>query len=279
MPFTKLKTLEKNYEFFYVLGKISRFFVISFQNFVLLISGLYRRIGGYSKRYYKLKKMRSSHSGERCFIVATGPSLTVQDLELIQNEFSFGMNSVCMLYGKTKWRPSFYGIQDEEVYKRMKEYLFEEPSNVWVSSNIRKKDKESVIFNVFPLNSKYNYFLYRYTNKLKVRFSSNSYAIVYDAYSITFSLIQIAVYLGFKKIYLLGCDCNQKVGQKNHFAEYGHVEEDNKLRTAADRNIYSHIKIKSFCEKKGVEIINCTRGGKLEVYQREELEKVLKNND
>ena len=32
-------------------------------------------------RYEKLRNIKNIHQGERCFIVATGPSLTIEDIE------------------------------------------------------------------------------------------------------------------------------------------------------------------------------------------------------
>ena len=45
-----------------------------------------------SKYGKKLRKIKNAHKGERCFIVANGPSLTSDDLEKIyqNNEYSFG---------------------------------------------------------------------------------------------------------------------------------------------------------------------------------------------
>ena len=80
--------------------------------------------------------------------------------------------------------------------------------------------------------------------------------------------------MGFKKIYLLGCDCNYNQS-KTHFIEYGY--KDGKIMFAADKIIQAHIAFKKFADAQGIEVINCTRGGNLEVYPRETLEEVLKN--
>src|SRR5690625_1280148 len=73
--------------------------------------------------FEKLKKIKNKHQGERCFIIATGPSLTIGDLEKLNNEITISMNSICLAFDETDWRPTYYGIQDEGVYKRMEEYI------------------------------------------------------------------------------------------------------------------------------------------------------------
>lgn len=53
-----------------------------------------------SKYGKKLREIKNSHKGERCFVVANGPSLTSEDLEKIyqNNEYSFGMNRIYKMF-------------------------------------------------------------------------------------------------------------------------------------------------------------------------------------
>lgn len=255
-----------------MIGKLLRKLLYFIQNVFFNIFSFFR----FSKKYSKLKQLKNKFEGKRCFIIATGPSLNIKDIRLIKNEFTFAMNNVCLLYDKTDWRPDFYGIQDKKVFKKLKHILLDNPERVFVSQHIAKEIKNREIFGQFPLNSYYMQYDYRYTKKLPIKFSKNSHRVVYDAYSITFSLMQIAVYMGFKEIYLLGTDCNQEVGKKNHFIESGHIEDIKKLKTSAVRNIYAHQKINIFCKKNDVKVYNATRGGSLEVYDRVNLEDIIK---
>lgn len=59
------------------------------------------------EKYEWLKQYKNKYDGKRCFIVATGPSLTVEDLSLLKNEITFGMNSICMSSKLTDWIPTF----------------------------------------------------------------------------------------------------------------------------------------------------------------------------
>jgi len=74
-------------------------------------------------RYRGLKKFKDIHRGKRCFIVATGPSLTLEDVEKIKGEITFGMNSVYKLFDKTDWRPDYYGVIDPWVFDNIQEDL------------------------------------------------------------------------------------------------------------------------------------------------------------
>ena len=71
-----------------------------------------RRNGFDDNRFSRLKSLKGKYAGKRCFITCTGPSLTIEDLEKLEGEYVFGMNSISLIHDKTKWKPDFYGIQD-----------------------------------------------------------------------------------------------------------------------------------------------------------------------
>lgn len=64
------------------------------------------------KPYDKIELVKDRHKGERCFIVSTGPSLTLDGINFIQNEKTISMNTIYRLYPNTKWRPTYYTLDD-----------------------------------------------------------------------------------------------------------------------------------------------------------------------
>ena len=224
------------------------------------------RAGKNVRKFSKIKDYKDCHVGQRCFIVATGPSLTVEDVEKLKDEITFSMNSIVKLFPKTDWRPTYYGIQDCFVFDAMfQDKYFQEIKNRFVGDLIldsgRKAKQNDVIFSLDLLNHE-AYKIKRYDFK----FSDDASAIVYDGFSITYSLIQIAVYMGFKEIYLLGCDCDYS-GKKMHFADYGFpltTDPRNRMLTA-------YQVAKEYADAHGIKICNATRGGKLELFERVDL--------
>ena len=105
-----------------------------------------------------------------------------------------------------------------------------------------------------------------------------------DAYTVTFSMIQIAATLGYKKMYLLGIDHNypftydergyvvRNFEIKAHF--YNGEQPDSSISNVEGMN-RAYISAKNYADEHGLEIVNCTRGGKLEVFSRKVLEDVL----
>lgn len=248
--------------------KLDIFFSVKFN-----VKKYLRKIGCGDIRCLELKKYKNIHLGERCFVIATGPSLTIDDLKLLKNEYTFGMNSLCKVFDELGWETTYFGVQDYAVYKKIETDLKKlTTSQVFIASRIEEANKEKTDFNIFELhllNHKVTY------NKLKTKFSNDCSQVVFDGYTIAYSLLQLAVYMGFKEIYLIGADCNYSDDvNKQHFIELGVV--DAAYKTAGDRLIFAYEYVKKYINKKNVEIYNATRGGKLEVFKRVNLDEVLK---
>ena len=236
-----------------------------------------RRGGFLDERYVQLKMFHNKYAGKRCFIVATGPSLTLKDLDLIKNEYSFSMNSIIKLFDQTEWRPTFYGIQDAGVFEHMKD-LIAASGLIYIFMPDSLKQKAGGVgdnYISFPYNSRYHTYDTIVNRYYHVNFSDDAYGVVYDGYSITYSIIQIAIYFGFKEIYLLGADCNYLKGQRNHIVESGHIDRNDYLNH--DKQIVAYRAAADYIKDKDIKIINCTRGGMLEVFPRMTLEEVLKS--
>ena len=181
------------------------------------------------------------------------------------------MNSICLAFDETDWRPTYYGIQDIHVFNSLKEQI--ETVSVeckFIGDNISKEIKKADNQYVFPLNLLNHRVSHR---NYHTKFSDDAFAVVYSGYSITYSLIQIAVYMGFEEIYLLGADCNYSSNMKHHFKEYGHI--DSSFSEARDQMITGYKVAKKYTERNKVKIYNATRGGMLELFERVDLDEVL----
>lgn len=109
-------------------------------------------------------------------------------------------------------------------------------------------------------------------------------------------MIEMAAFMGFKKLYLIGVDCTNPFTSNGHFKNYGEEKilqkdiqsiykrlksKDNSVDIAGqytiDKSIYVYKKIKRFMNrKKTFTIYNATRGGDLEVFERRDLDEILK---
>lgn len=227
-------------------------------------------IGG--AKYKKLLDYKDKHKGERCFIIATGPSLTMEDIESLKDEKTISMNSICKLYDETDWRPTYFAVQDNYVFKNLQDIIrLHKEVPVFISDNIWKRFKREGNWIEFPTDTLYHSYDMK-LGKYYAKFSDDAYDIIYDGYSIAYSCIELAVYMGFKEIYLLGADCTY-LGEKEHFVDSG--VEDRSRKYATPKLIVGYEKVKEYADSHGIKVYNATRGGVLEVFPRIELKDVL----
>ena len=97
------KNLENTECFFYPFMKWKPDFDMT--DYIEKVKKLHDKYNNQQKQFEQLK---DSHSGERCFIIGNGPSLTTMDLDLLKNEFCFATNQIFFAFKNTQWRPSAY---------------------------------------------------------------------------------------------------------------------------------------------------------------------------
>lgn len=235
-----------------------------------------RKRGRIDKRYIEIKKYENIHNGKRCFIISTGPSLTLEDVEKLKNEYTFSMNNICKLFDKTDWRPTYYAYQDPGVVGALKDDKYFGNLDKQFAADYKKKLHNGKHFVLYPLNLG-NHNTYNTTHNLckGIKFSGNAYATIYDGFTITYSVIQLAVYMGFKEIYLLGCDCDYS-GEKQHFIDYDEQYTVDRVNGPEKLMIAAYKVAKEYADTHGIKIYNATRGGKLEVFERVNFDDLIK---
>ena len=194
--------------------------------------------------------------------------MDINDLELIKNEISFGVNSIVLSYKLTDWRPTFYGLQDNNAYTKLEKDILQYRNQVkdmfcGISiKNLSPKPKCDCTY--YRLNL-LNHDKKGVNHKNKCWLDVDKY--VYDGHSITYSMIEIAMYMGFKEICLLGVDCDYS-NKENHFIEYTADRVNNASKLMYD----SFVEMKKFADSKNIHIVNASRGWKLDVFDKVVLE-------
>lgn len=114
-----------------------------------------------------------------------------------------------------------------------------------------------------------------------IKFSDDCFVCLHEGYTVTYACLQLAVYMGFAEIYLLGVDCNY-TGTNDHAFDFKVSEETslaqlNQGELMQLRMTTAYKAAKKYADAHGVKIFNATRGGKLEVFPRVSLEEALKD--
>lgn len=226
-------------------------------------------------KYEYLKKFKDIHKGKRCFIIATGPSLTIEDVNKLKGEVTFSMNSVYKLFKETDWRPTYYGINDYTVFSRLKDELLNQHFDCAFCPDTSGFKWNAPFLHRLPY---YPGWCPRFLTPKKLRrvlFSEDISRIIYQDTSVVHFITQIAFYMGFSEIYFLGTDCTAPDSHSSML----NYKNSNQLGTSPE-NIYEGLmadyeKAKEIAERRGIKIFNATRGGALEKFPRVNLDDVL----
>lgn len=217
---------------------------------------------GLSKKYADLKKFKDIHKDQRCFILATGPSFIEEDFIKLKGEYTFGVNAICMLFKKLQLRTTYMVVTDPKAYAKLYDQL---PKNKSVFTA-----KKSEIHQTIPLEISNSYMI----DDIPRNLSDNISVCCYNGNSVVYIAIQIAIYMGFKDIYLLGVDCNYSKDANQWYA-VDHGIRDINNDTAGIRMIKDFKVAEREAGKLGVNIYNASRGGMLEVFPRVDLDSIL----
>lgn len=227
--------------------------------------------------------------GHRCFIIGNGPSLNRHDLSLLTNEYSFGVNSFYYKTNETGFRPTFYVVEDSSVMKENINEIraYEAPFKFFPTlyRNLHPKTPNTFFFNM-------NRGFYEKTspNYAVPRFSTDASKVLYCGQSVTYINLQLAFFMGFTDVYLIGMDFDYIIPDShkrngdvllsdsddtNHFhKDYfgkGKTWKDPKL----NRVLMNYRMAKLAYTSVGRRIFNATIGGKLEEFERADYESLF----
>jgi len=222
----------------------------------------------------KILALKGKHQGQRCFIIGNGPSLKVEDLDklLLHNEISFASNYISQIFSQTNWRPTYYSVMDDRLQRN--------PNNVIskTTADIKFFRSESYLW-----TRKVHGICIWLNAVIQRKFSEDITSQIYFRSTITYALIQIAVYMGFKEIYLIGMDnifaktmnrdgtIVENKGIQSHF----YKQDKYVVGSAWEMNI-AYGAAKEYADIHGIKIINATRGGQLEVFPRVDFDLLFK---
>ena len=229
---------------------------------------------GLTKWGKNLQSLEGKHSGKRCFIIGNGPSLTAEDLNKLKSEYTFAFNRIYYIFDQTDWRPTFYCTQDNKIAKTSVENIKKYIHTPYIFAPINFKWYEDI-----SLETEY-FFKPKWAGETVPEFSEDIAQCIGTGNTVAFTAMQIAAYMGFTEIYLLGVDHSFQTYQdkdgnivvdpnaKDYFCDQYNQDKDQLFVPKLDISTLSYMAARQYSESHRVKIYNATRGGKLEVFPR-----------
>lgn len=223
------------------------------------------------------------HAGERCFILGTGPSLndlSSDQVGKLKSEIVFGVNSLYKSDKVFDLNPSYYALVDNLYWESSSSAFKEIRDRYKVNPPVFLTDpRAKKIVDDLQLGQDT---IYIHAKKYPVHtMSSEITGNIFGAMNVISYSILVAIYMGFREIYLLGCDYNA-------FCDFGrgHCYDDKDEMGGVTYNLafylkYYHITtefhylIAKMAIEKGVKIVNLSKVSLLDAYQRQDPSLVL----
>ena len=236
-----------------------------------------KKIAMQNDYHVRLRRLKENRLKDRCFIIGNGPSLTIEDLEKVKDEDCLATNGIVNVFNNTSWRPKYYFLMDryatydpECIRDLDVEHVFL-GSYYYLNNRVLRKDAFCIRERMFF--SRRNY-----------KFSDDIEKYIVNGCTVSYFAMQAAVYLGYKEIYLIGFDNTYKYEKHadGNVVDTGvikaHFYQDNNPRNIVGEPVEMEKAYKSFKEYAGlhgIRVKNLTRGGNLEVFDRDELENII----
>lgn len=216
--------------------------------------------------------------GQRCFFIGNGPSLQADDLTRLQKtgEITFAFNRIYNIFDQTKWRPTYYVSVDEKMLQGCAETV----------------DQLDLPVKFIPINMRWYHginihdaveFMMKAPSERNgepLNFSDDITKEIYQSGTCMYAAAQIAVYMGFTEIFLIGVDHHFQISQNNHgeiivdnsakdyFSEKYNEDKKDLYIPNVEKSTLTYVAMQKFAQEQGFSIYNATRGGKLEVFPR-----------
>ncbi len=141
----------------------------------------------------RMRQYQNVHAGQRCIIIGNGPSLNKMDLSFLEHEISFGTNRIYLIFEKWKFRPTYYVSVNPLVIEQSAEDILALPMPRFLShKGIRFfNDTKDIMF---------------LAERHEWQFSKTPYAGLHEGWTVTFVAMQLAYFMGFSEVVLIGVD-------------------------------------------------------------------------
>lgn len=222
----------------------------------------------------KIKAFHNIHKGEDCFIIGNGPSLNKMNLELLKEYYTFGLNKIFLIWEKVDLSLDYFVAVNPFVIDQS----IEEIKNLikcpaFIRYNVDKPLPEKN--HIFPIITNYGF-----------GFSDDLVKGINEGGTVTYAASQIAFYMGFKRVFLIGIDHNfnqsgkenevqtMKEVDANHFHPNYFTGQKWNLADLKSSEVAYQVAKRTY-ELNGRQMYDATIDGKLQIFEKISFEKAL----
>ena len=222
----------------------------------------------------RLRRFRNIHRGEGCFVIGNGPSLNRMELSRLRGHHCFGLNKIYLLFERQALDLSYHVAVNPLIMQQSAAEIAGLQCPSFLSYSAAR--------GVVGVDQR-KYFL---ATGGGLGFQPNLLGLVPEGNTVTFVALQIAFFMGFSRVFLVGVDhsfaCAGSANEKqrfdgpdgNHFdPDYFRGQEWHLPDLEASELAY---RIADFTYRRaGRRVYDATLGGKLQVFEKIGYEEAL----
>lgn len=246
----------------------------------------------YKNIFQQNKELKNIGKGKRAFLLATGPSIKRENIKVLAGENCFSLSNFFLHEDLTTINPAFHFFAPFHAPLILENYI------EWLQLSDQRLPKSTKIVlghTGYELVKKYNLFPGRQVFYLYLSESPRSKNVdltrpVLAPQTSPLLVLPVLLYMGYEKIYLLGCDHTILRDYKKDFTNF--YEKQKEVRkNATDINAWSNIveehKLsmniflqyefykKIIAADKNSRIINLSSDSWLDIFEKDTLDKVI----
>ena len=215
----------------------------------------------------RMLALKDKHAGQRCFIIGNGPSLKNTDLTLLKNEVTFGLNRIYLLFSQIGFCTTYFVSINKLVIEQCAHDIESLACPKFISWRAR---------DLVKLTDDTMFML----SKPEMAFHTDITRGICEGATVTYVALQVAYYLGFDKVILVGVDHSFATQGKPHTAVVSQGDDPNHFDPQyfgtgfrwqlpdLETSEQAYRMAKFHFERAGKEIIDATIGGKLQVFPK-----------
>jgi hypothetical protein len=223
----------------------------------------------------QLAAFKDIHRGKRCFIIGNGPSLKKTDLSRLRGEFTLGQNRIYLAFPELGFCTSYYLSVNDLVVEQCAEEIQQLTMPRFVSWRARKWLRPQE--NLFFLHTTYS----------GEKFARDIRERVWEGGTVTYTSLQVAYYLGFSQVILVGVDHNYVTQGKPNATVVSQGEDPNHFHPGYFGKGFrwqlpdliqwedAYRLARRTYEADGRSVVDATIGGKLRVFERVEYDSLF----
>jgi Protein of unknown function DUF115 len=143
----------------------------------------------------RLSRLAGRHAGERCVLVANGPSLNRMDLSGLRRELTIGLNKIFLGLDRFGFYPRYYVAVNETVLRQSADRIRALNCVKFLAARAAEAG----------LAEDGLTYLVRSTGDVP-RFSRDLDQGLHEGWTVTYAALQVAWHLGFSEVVLIGLD-------------------------------------------------------------------------